>query len=365
MVGVDRKGLLTGLLLAGFVVVFRCSIASAAYLESDNGSTEPPQDAVRPPIIFPVPHPRPGGDAVRDLARRVNVGSPVSYRNLTIFPLLLVQPSRQMDIRTLDEALANDWIVVRERDDAQVSQILVSNVSGHFVFLMTGEIAVGGKQNRIVRDDVLLGPHSGFVAVPVYCGEKDRWAPSYGDFGAAEHIAGGSLRRMAAKSEPQGAIWQEIDGRMKRAGVSSSTRNYSEIYRDRRVHDQLEACVGRFRRFCRPRTVGAVVVSGNRIVSCDLFSDADMLSRLWNKICRSYAMETIGHPAGWKHRGRPVDEHDVRRFLNRVMSAEFTHQSTAGLGQLMKIRGTLDGSALIWQNTVVHTVLFPVVPGVE
>jgi len=293
------------------------------------------------------------------LVRSVQPGTPTHYRNLTLFPLLAARPGGR-GIRTLDEAFSRGWITISEQHEARVGELRVRNHSRHTVLLMAGEIITGGKQNRIIRQDVLLGAGSGWISVPVYCGEKERWDAPRTGFKSAGSLAGRGLRESAAQSESQDAIWGRIDRRMAEAKVSSPTRDYQQIYEDRATSRELESCLTRFRHLCGRRTVGVVAVSNGRIVGCDLFSDPELLSRLWEKICRSYAVDTIGvvYPEH-RHAHHQLTARDIRRFLDGIFSSRLDPMSTPGVGDAVRVSGAVHGHALSWGGTVVHAALFP------
>ena len=349
----------TGLILVGMlfsVAVNPVRVASAAHLETD---VEPPVRQLPERVIPPRPR---SENPLKTLIRRIDVGSPTHYRHMTIFPLLARTWQASSGIRTLDEAFDNGWITVREKDRAEVSGLRVRNDSRHHVFIMAGEIIAGGKQNRIVKSDVLLGPRSGFVAVPVYCGEKERWTTKESDFRSEKGLADGVLRRKAASAEPQGEIWKEIDTRMRETDVDSQTRDYRQIYRDRKVDREVAGCVSHYRRFCGSRTVGAVVMVGGRIVSCDIFSDPNLASALWDKLVRSYSLDLIRHPhyEESRKRRRPSGSGtEVRAFLDSVLRARFSGEHTPGDGWSMRISGAVEGAVLNWRGSVVHAAIFP------
>ena len=121
------------------------------------------------------------------------------------------------------------------------------------------------------------------------------------------------------------------------------------------MKERLDDCVAHFRRFCRPTTVGAVAVSGNRVLGCDIFSDPVLLSRLWNKLLRSYGVDVL-------HRRSRTTSHltsrDVRRFLDRALSARYVEGRTPGVGVIIGISGQVDGEALVWDREAVHVGLF-------
>jgi hypothetical protein len=337
--------------------------ACAAYLESGSESRV---DGPRPPdheIVRPVPPPPPlFENPLRRLVRAVDIGGPESYRGLIVYPLILREGGEETDIRTLDEAFSRDWITIRELESAQVSELLVRNESRRHLFLMSGEILAGGRQDRIIRSDVLLDPRSDFVRIPVYCGEKERWNGARESFASSKYLADQGLRSLAAKSAAQGEVWSRIDEQLGRAEVAAPTRNYQEIYRDREVGGRIDDHVARFRHVPGRRTVGAVIVVNGRIVSCDLFGDADLFARLWDKICRSHALEVVLKDEVRERKmiwPDPPDAGAVRRFLDRTLSARISRGSTPGVGEALVVSGSVEGSALVWRDRVVHAALFP------
>jgi hypothetical protein len=342
-------------LAAAIGLLCLASTSMGAYLEEPG----PEPVSERPPVVSPPP-PRPVHHPLQRLVRSVRPGPPTRYRNLTIFPLVAHDRGGH-GTRTLDDALSHGLITIKERDQASVGELLVRNDSSDAVFLMAGEIITGGKQNRIIRQDVLLAPQSGFVAVPVYCGEKDRWDVPRATFKSGGSLAEPALRKLAASSESQASIWGSIDRRMAESKVKSSTRDYQQLYENTHTRRELDECVARFRHLCGRRTVGLVAVSGNRIIGCDLFSEAPLLAQLWDKLCRSYAVDTLGGGAirEDRHGHGGVTSRDISRFLEGVFTADFKRQGTPGAGEATRIRGIIHGNALTWRGKVVHAALFP------
>ena len=331
----------------------------AAYLESDGKKSEAPAPAPRPrpPVrVIPPPEPPPPPEAVRELLQRIQVESSHSYKNLAVFPLSLRSPHGLDNIRTLDEAVRRGWLTVREQKQARVPYLTLRNESRPYVFCMAGEIIVGGKQNRILRADVLIPPDSGSIEVPVYCVEQGRWKGANDDFYESPGLAHGGLRLAAAKGASQDAIWGEIESFSRRVGATSSTKDYGQVFEDAELKKWLEDVLPRFRRVLRSDRVGVVVVAGNRIVGCDLFGDDKLFQKLRDKILRSYLMDYAGREPRTR---TTLDRDDIRRFLRRALAAEFAHRSTPGAGRLYNIRRGADGAALLWRKSVVHMVLYP------
>jgi hypothetical protein len=338
----------------------------AAYLEGDTDSRNAgDRDAHRPPPSERIlPRPPEDGHPLRRLLGRLEVGEPVSYGGLTLYPLRGARGSDE-DLRTLDEAAGRDWLDIREAKSAEVGSVDVRNRSRRNVFLMAGEIILGGKQNRFLREDVLLGPDGPFLRVPVYCGERERWTDKPDPvFRSAGSMGDVRLRHMSARAEPQSEVWTTISERLSDSGAEAPTRNYQAVYEDRDTRRRLDDYVAGLRG-CKGRdTLGLVGVSGGRIVGCDAFSDPELLDRLWDKICRSYAVEPVlqyrDHDRDARRPWPPgLDREDIRVFLRAAALADFEDTGTPGEGRRIEVRGAAEGQALIWRGEAVHAALFP------
>jgi hypothetical protein len=137
-------------------------------------------------------------------AQAWTVLAPVSYKNLTIFPIRSRDAATDAYI-TLDEGTKRGTVVIAERgsvraargpvrrgesnaasrlvqqavsyDDASVNELALVNRSGKKLLLLAGEVIVGGKQDRIVQEDRIIPPVSVPVALNVFCVEHGRWTP--------------------------------------------------------------------------------------------------------------------------------------------------------------------------------------------
>ena len=354
------KRLHTAGLVSLLGLLLPCAGAFGAYLQSDTRESGRGGEFVPRPPPIPPPPPR-DSNPLRDLVRRVDVGRPYHYRGLTVFPLVLRDGPVNTDIRTLDEAVSAGWLSVRELDEARVASVHVRNDSRHPVFLMAGEILLGGRQNRIVREDSLLDAESGVVEIPVYCGEKERWVGVKEDFGGAGGLVNQELRGRAARGASQGEIWSSIDRQLSAAKASAPTRSYQDIYATEAVRRETEDTVGRLGDLRGRGTVGVVTFVGGRMLSCDVFEDSELFGRLWNKICQAQAVD--GYMGGYvRDSWRRPDDTDagtVRRFLRDVAEARLTPTDTPASGRAWVVSGEADGRALIWRDRVVHAALFP------
>ena len=103
----------------------------------------------------------PGGawaDRIRVLGDPVRTGVAVNHGPLFILWLTAKETSPPLEVATLDEARKSGALVITERAQASVPELTVDNRGKVHVLLLAGEILLGGTQNRVLREDILLPP---------------------------------------------------------------------------------------------------------------------------------------------------------------------------------------------------------------
>jgi len=287
---------------------------------------------------------------VTRLLGRLLVHAPEHFRGLTIFPLELRGGEDDTDYTTLDDAIRGGFL--RVLDTGTVERVIMENASRHhWVFALAGEVISGGKQNRMVREDVLIAPDTR-VTVPTYCVEQRRWVG--GDkFASGRYLSNYALRQKAMAAAPQAEVWEQVDAEQRRFRIESATRDYEAVAGSPAVSRELGAYRGAFERLWRPRIVGFVVAQGDRIAGADAFCNPRLFHSLRDKLLDSYAFDCVGR----FDRIRPpaFRQEDARDFMARIYSARFRRQATPGAGDALAFSGTgVEGSALLNRNAVVH-----------
>ena len=106
-------------------------------------------------IFFVVTHAKAQTDGYR-------FSEPYTYKNLTIFLIHGKDQTSKKNILTLQEAMEKKLFVVYETSD--VNELAVENLSTEFdVFIQSGDIVKGGKQDRILAVSIIIPARSGRV----------------------------------------------------------------------------------------------------------------------------------------------------------------------------------------------------------
>jgi hypothetical protein len=316
--------------------------------------------------------------------------APVTYKNLTLFPVRGRDLVAAGDYITLDEGIRAGTILITEKGaqavasrptrrsrrpsnsavqqvvmnsvgegGASVNELALVNRSGKKLLLLAGEVVVGGKQDRIVQDDLIIPPVSVPVSLNVFCVEHGRWShrashtAAQGGGGAQEAVVAAGprpvaapesfkslgaishpkLRAAAQDKKQQGEVWKEVSANNQKLGTQTGTDTYQEVYANRKVASQLEDYVRTLEReVLQPGVVGVVVARNGQLVWADVFANSSLFARYWPKLLKSYAVDAMGD---YTSDARPGAE-AARRYLEEREGTSSV-AGAAGVYQLVKI----------------------------
>ena len=274
---------------------------------------------------------------------------PVTYENLTIFPVVSSQEADTSAFETLDAALASGDVVVTEQGDylrrtrdgrsprissgPQVNQLVLVNRGKKPLLLLAGEVVSGGKQDRIIAKDRIVPVGSTPLPLDVFCVEAGRWTGGSDKFVAAETMVHPTVREQAAVAQDQAKVWAAVRGEIASREMSSNlsasvepgaaaapqisqsqvativagavpTESYRKIYQSDTVGPSVDNFVHEIsQRFDRAtsnlkgeRVVGVVVAFGGEVAWSDIFASSQLFQNYWPKLLRSYAIEALTRP---------------------------------------------------------------------
>ena len=302
--------------------------------------------------------PSPTGPAPNDW----KVLEPVTYENLSVFPVVGGSGADTSGFITLDEALASGEAVVTEqggemirrtRDGrpvplifpqgggASVNRLVLINRSKRPLVLLAGEVVSGGKQDRVIAKDRIVAPGAEPLPLDVFCVEQGRWSAG-AQFASSKLMAHPSVREKAAVERKQDEVWAAVrsgttarsaDPSAAPARIATSELNatvaesgtvaYAKIYDNSRVGQSAAAFAEemerRFRRATKGQQVlGVVVAYGGEVAWSDLFASEQLFERYWPKLVRSYSVEALTR-AQSKEQATVAD---AREFLQPLKGRE-------------------------------------------
>ena len=306
---------------------------------------------------------------------------PVTYENISIFPVVSSSSQDTTPFLTLEEGLSTGDVVVREQGSeglarsrdgrpvyipqppgASVNQLVLINRSKRPLLLLAGELVSGGKQDRIIGKDRIVPAGAPPLPLDVFCVEHGRWTGG-SQFAAAKTIVHPSVREQAAVNQDQNNVWDAVrsgnlSASAKAAPPSAAprlntqalnevivsgapTQSYSKIYESSRVGVSIESFVVEVqRRFAHAtsglkgeRVVGVVVAYGGEVAWSDIFASGDLFDRYWHKLLRSYAVEALTRPTYREVASRE----NASEFLRRLNGRE-TQETEPGVYRWREIK---------------------------
>jgi hypothetical protein len=276
---------------------------------------------------------------------------------LRVFWLRGAPPPPRLAVATLDEARGRGDLRLTEREEATVPSILVDNRGKVHVLLLAGEILLGGKQDRVLAEDVLLPPRSGPRPVPVYCVEQGRWVERSAQFQSKGGFAAPGLRSEVMAAAPQARVWAEVRRYREQAAAPSPTASYDAIRESPAVQAHQESVALALDPRPPAGAQGAAVFLGEAFAGLDVFQDATLLAREWPKLLRAHALETYGRPPVTPGDGARL-RHRLADLLGRGARSQGWRRPGAGTGWIVEFQlPDARGSALVAEGQVVHAAI--------
>jgi hypothetical protein len=264
----------------------------------------------------------------------------------------LLAPLNLVLVDAGNESTAND-----------VNRLLVVNNSDKPLYLMLGEIIVGGSQDRAIGEEMTIAPTGKPVSIDVVCVEHGRW--SIRDAGQATRVlasldptataaesnsrladagknkfvlSAGSLsketRETLQSGKGQQAVWDSVGKVNQRVGTSSASGAFTFNYSDPKVLQKLEPYLKALDETIvgQDRVVGAVVAINGKIESLDVFESTPLFRKLWPKLLKSHALDALS-VSRTKGAAKRCDVAEATAFLSNTLegAARETKTTKGGL----------------------------------
>jgi hypothetical protein len=236
----------------------------------------------------------------------LDLTGPYVYQNLAVFAVHDKHAARHDDILTLQEALAKNVVTVEETGN--VNQLQASNRGKESVYLQSGDIVKGGRQDRVLQHDTVLTPGSKKVALSVFCVESGRWQgrgsePSH-RFASSNAALVTKGQKMAVKvAGNQGEVWNSVAaaqaqiggklGKSVRAPASATSLQLS--LEDKQLDESVDDYVRNIEKQipARDDLVGYAVALNGKVDSIDVFASPRLFGKMKGKLLKASATEAV------------------------------------------------------------------------
>lgn len=269
-------------------------------------------------------------------AAEPTISGPVTHANLSVFFLHgkdTLPPGQKL--LTLQEALDQKKLVVNETSN--VNQLSVENVTSDCsVFIQSGDIVKGGKQDRLMAVDMIVPPKSGILPIGSFCCESGRWtkrgSEEAGRFGSSNAQAANKDVKLALNAaRDQGTVWEKVrEAQMKLSknvgktvASSASPTSYQLTLEDKDLLAKLDAYVKALKSAPdgKDDVLGFVIVINGKVEGADLYGSNELFKKLWPKLINGAAVDALAEFDA-KKKFEPATAKTVETFLAEASKGE-------------------------------------------
>lgn len=156
----------------------------------------------------------PQGETKTPLDSHRSLGAPKTYQNLTLIPIYDSKARSTTPYITLDEGLKAKTVTVHEaKQGGSVNTLYLTNLSTKPLYIMAGEVVLGGQQDRSLGRDMIIPPGKKEIPLTVFCVEHGRWQGKAAFDRSAKTIVSADIRGSAqegAFAGRKGAAGREV-----------------------------------------------------------------------------------------------------------------------------------------------------------
>jgi hypothetical protein len=261
-----------------------------------------------------------------NLLEKANDAKAYTFENLRLYPVhakdgFIKQFKNVGRYLPLPEAIKKKKVRITEKNSSgSVNNLTIENIGTDTIIVICGDVVKGGKQDRIVEEDMLVAPKSGKKDMKVFCVESGRWTdnrqtvvtrnrnnnvrstspstpPSSSTPVFNDHYNKGSmsLRKVVEKDKDQSKVWAKVEEINVKNVTTTETKTYTALENSGDYSKKLKQYIAFFNnKFSTDSTViGVVVVSGNKVLGCDLFATPVLFRSQFPSLLYSYATEAI------------------------------------------------------------------------
>jgi hypothetical protein len=282
------------------------------------------------------------------------ISVPYSHKNLTIFLIHGKDQNTKGNIITLQEAMERKLFVVYETSN--VNELEVENLSKEFeVFIQSGDIVKGGKQDRVLAVSIIIPARSGRVRIESFCVESGRWTKR-GDedstkFNSSnDRIVTKELKIAANGARSQQEVWDKVSDAQARLGrnvggsvAAADSRSSLQLsLENKKVVATIDEYVQKLSGVITGKSdvIGYAFAINGRINSADVYVSNALFKKVWGKMLKASATEAVSEANGVRM-ADPVKAESVRGMIDGAEKAK-SREKTVGAGTRLVTREDKD-----------------------
>jgi hypothetical protein len=311
------------------------------------------------------------------------ISGPYTHENLEVF--LLHNKSRRAPrrkIMTLEEAMRQNKVKVHETGDVQ--QLAIENLTTDTdIWVQSGDIVQGGKQDRVLSKDLLVPPKSGKMPLASFCVERGRWSgrssetlrqvrdvdavavglggggsyPTAGFSSSRNAISSKELKKAVRLASAQQEVWNEVSNAQtkltRNIGENVVLEEYATSLEMTLSGKKVQDAVAKYKKALgeilagKKNVVGYAFAINGKMNSAEIYASGELFSKLWSKMLQATAVEAVSIADEKKKGGKATTKESVKAFLA-------VKKDTTGRGQQVNDRMqsiVVDGKSIVFSET--------------
>lgn len=294
-------------------------------------------------------------------------------------------PTNSETAAELDDLFDESASADEQSGGSVVNRIVVINNATKPLYLMPGEIIVGGDQDRTIGREYVIQPSQEPVEIEVFCVEHGRWggrdvqalaslvvaSTAESDRRASVAVAGQDVADLAKQANSgkfigsvgnvnksarivlqerkgQSAVWDEVRKENTKSGVKAESDAFTGQYAEEDSVRRLDPYLAKLQTPVTEvkQVVGVIVAVNDKVDSVDILESTPLFQKLWPKLLKSYALDAanadpvtdteadgdaaVDAKADAKDPPKPCTREDALAFLAELQQAEGETQKADG-----------------------------------
>jgi hypothetical protein len=277
------------------------------------------------------------------------ISAPYSHKNLTIFLIHGKDETSKTNILTLQEAM--DQRILRVYETSDVNELAVENISKQFdVFIQSGDIVKGGKQDRILAVSIIIPARSGRIKIEAFCVESGRWQKRGNEDSSQftssnDRIVSKELKLAANGARSQQEVWAKVseaqDRLAKNVGAPVASRTSSSSLQLSLENGKVTATADEYvRRLSalingKSDVIGYAFAINGKINSADVYVSNALFKKLWSKMLKAAAVEAVAGLDGSSTRTPVAKPDDVRSLMSDADRGPAEERTASGPARIV------------------------------
>jgi hypothetical protein len=268
------------------------------------------------------------------------LGATLQFKNLEVLAILGTYENLRNYV-VLEQAMKEGLVKLKET--SSVSELSIDNTSDQYIYLQSGDIVKGGKQDRTLQMDIVLAPKEKNVPVASFCVESGRWGQRENEtahyFEAAEKsLSSKDLKLSNRKLRSQSEVWDKVSVQKNKLNrnlsysfgddvsvdSSASPTSLQLTLENEKVNQLIKEYKTHYKDMNLEGAVGFAYAINGEIYGAEIYNNK-MFVELQEKILDAFITEAIADADTASREYNKVTEEDWMQFISPISNITKTH----------------------------------------